>query len=343
MTCAGASGDTKTQMATALQFDPNNAGIHAAIKDMNAQLRASGLESDTFKLKIDNSLWIDTSFKLNDDFMNTVKTNYSAEINSSNFSGQPEVERIRINDSVAKSTENLIKDLIPRSGINAFTQAVLVNAIYLKGKWTHPFKKEKTHPQDFKTGITTVQAEMMHTDGNFKMAETKDYTAVEMSYVGDKFALLAILPSGDVNSLENSLSADLLKSIRESLKGTQIDLAFPKFEIKHKEEMRPLLENLGIKDAFDRDRADFTHMGTINPGAGRLKIDEVIHDARIIVDEEGTEAAAATAATMMGTSMAQPEKKKITFDRPFVYLLWHKETGTVLFLGRVMNPIAGVS
>lgn len=368
MTYAGSSAETKTQMAKALQFGASEPTIHAAIKSMNLKFHESGIDGPGFQLKIANTLWGQEGFKFLDPFLTSLKDNYGAELRFVDFMNNAEGARLNINGWVEKATEQRIKDIIFPGALSKDTRLVLTNAIYLKGKWINAFKKADTHPEQFQItegfdpnkcnadGVCTeigfigpnyISADMMKTTANFRVAETDEYTAVEMPYVGNKFAMLAILPKRPpdvgppgpslrigLDELEKKLSGDYLQRIKGGLKEGDVALSFPKFKIESESDPVKALKALGMEDAFD-SRADFSLM----KGDTKLYLSDVLHKALVLVDEEGTEAAAATAVIVgeLSTSI-KPEVKVIEFNRPFVCLIWDKETGAIFFLGHVTNP-----
>ncbi len=363
MTYAGANADTKTQMAKALNFGTSEPFIHSAIHTLNRTFHESGIDSADFRLSISNALWGQEGHKFLDPFLSTLKDSHDSDLRRVDFKNHTDEARVRINDWAKKATEGQIKEIIPSGILSADTRLVLTNAIYLKGKWKNPFDKTATQPADFqispghdpnrcdKPGVCTeigvisphyVKADMMQTTAKFRYAETDEYSAVEMPYVGDKFAMLAILPKRpkvdtrvphEINplgmvELEQKLSHDYLQRIKGSLKEDEIYLQFPKFTIRTNSNPKNALKEMGMTNAFS-DKGDFSLM----TGARDLFVSNVLHEAFILVDEEGTEAAAATG--VVGAMSAMPG---IRFDRPFICLIWDKESGTVLFMGRMFNP-----
>jgi len=363
MTYAGANADTKTQMAKALNFGTSEPFIHSAIHTLNRTFHKNGIDSADFRLNIANALWGQEGHKFLDLFLSTLKDSYDSDMRRVDFKNHTEEARASINDWARKATEGRIKEIVPSGTLNPSTRLVLTNAIYLKGKWKNPFKKTDTHPVDFQIsqghdpnrcnapGVCTeiailqpryVKADMMSTTAKFLYAETDDYSAVEMPYVGDKFAMLAILPKRPsvdtkvphvvdpmgIDELESKLSNDYLQSIKGKLKEEEIYLQFPKFTIRTSSNANKALKEMGMTNAFS-ETADFSLM----TGASDFFISNVLHDTFVLVDEEGTEAAAATAVVA-----EMSVKPSVRFNRPFLCVIWHKESGTILFMGRVFNP-----
>jgi len=336
MTCAGANGNTKTEMATALRLNASDPSVHEAIGALNEVLKKkSGIEDEGFRLNIKNDLWLEKSYQLKDSFLATTKANYDAKASLLDFKNDAEGSRVTINSSIEKDTEGKIKDLIPEGVLTPVTRLVLTNAIYLKAKWFHSFKHSSTYSQDFNIGTSIIKTDMMHNTETFRVADDANYTAVEMPYLSSEFALVALLPKNDLKVLESTFTGAMFKKLRDIFKSERIELAFPKFKVESTMALNPALESSGMKDAFDEKKADFSMMTEKND----LFISQVLQKAFIQVDEEGTEAAAATAVIMVEKSMASPEQlRRITFDKPFAYAIWHVPTSTVLFMGRLTNP-----
>lgn len=319
MAYAGANGVTKTQMAKVLGLDANDPTIHAGIGALEQNLKASGLGNDGFKLKIVNDLWAKKGTHFFEQFLETLRVNYGARPNEL-------VSVSAVNDHVKKATDGKINDLIPEQDI-AYIDLIQTNAIYLKGKWLSKFDKVNTRLEEFTSPNGVVKVDMMNNVGTFRIALAKEYDAVEMPYIGDKFAMLAILPKGKLEELERTLSTDFLKQVRKDLLAQEIRLAFPKFTIESSSKPLPALGAMGMQSlSFSLISKDMS-----------LTLGQIYHKAFIEVDEEGTTAAAATA-VIMDWESSRPEPVTIKFNRPFVTLIWHKESGAVLFMSRVTNP-----
>jgi serpin B len=239
---------------------------------------------------------------------------------------------------VSDQTEDKIKDLIPQGMIQPWTRLVLTNAIYFNATWWSPFEKKYTRDEVFyllEGGNVTVP--MMTQTQRFKYAEGDLYQAVELPYDRDELSMIIMLPdSGQFESFENSLDATLGDQITSHLADHKVMLAMPKFEFESDFYLASILVTMGMPAAFSSE-ADFSGM-TGNRG---LNIGEVLHKAFVSVDESGTEAAAATAVIIeAGSAPGQSEERPMIMriDRPFIFLIRDIETGTILFIGRVMNP-----
>ena len=237
-----------------------------------------------------------------------------------------------------RQTKNKIKDLIPVGAITSMTRLVLTNAIYFKGTWIMEFDKTKTRQENFTTSQgETVKADMMSLTGDdvkFNYAEDGYVQILELPYKGEEVSMLILLPEeGDMGTLEYSLDNEQLQEWKNMLEETEVEVYLPKFEFDTKYFMKEDLSYMGMPTAFSEE-ADFSGM----TGEKDLFISKVIHQAYVKVDEEGTEAAAATAVIMKNESIAAPMKKVFRADRPFIFIIQKKNTGNILFMGRVSDP-----
>jgi serpin B len=338
MTYAGARTETETQMADALDFFLAQDRLHPAFNALALELAsrgegAQGKDGDGFRLNIVNAIWGQKDYNFLADFLDTLAVNYGAGLRVLDFINAPEDSRVTINDWVADQTEGRIEDLIPPGLINSLTRLVLTNAIYFNAAWLNPFDEDITRDGDFYLlDSSQVTVPMMRQTESFKYAEGDGYLAVELPYDGDELAMVILLPdSGEFEAFESSLSAAPVAAIIESLDYREVDLTMPKFEFDSEFSLSAALSALGMPVAFTTG-ADFSGM----TGNHDLYIADVVHKAFVSVDEAGTEAAAATAVVMELTAM--PEVVEVSVDRPFIFLIRDIETGTVIFVGRVLDP-----
>jgi serpin B len=341
MTYAGARGDTEQQMADTLHFNIPQESLHPTFNSLDLKLSsrgqgAKGKDGEGFRLNIVNAIWGQEGFTFLQNFLDTLAQNYGAGIRLLDFRNAPEESRIAINNWVSDQTEGRIKDLIPPGVIDAMTRLILTNAIYFNAAWQYPFNKEATTDSTFHLlngGEASVP--MMHQTESFGYAEGSDYQAVELPYDGRELSMLTLLPqSGQFVSFEESLDAGKVDEIIKSLDTKRVALTMPKFEFSSDFSLKKTLSDMGMPLAFTGN-ADFSGMD----GKRDLQISDVIHKAFVSVDESGTEAAAATAVIMRLTSAPVPEPiVTMTIDRPFIFLIQDIQTGTVLFIGNVMNP-----
>ena len=340
MTYAGARGQTADEMARTLKFpadwlaQPDR--IHAAFAHLNADLNAEG---KPYELTVANRLWGQTGYGFLPAFLGVLGQHYGAGLQEVDFARRTEAARKTINAWVEKETRDKIKDLIPMGGVQPLTRLVLTNAIYFNGTWTHQFEKKRTRDADFLvTAANKVTVPMMYQTEHFQYADCDTFQMLQMPYKGGELAMVVLLPkqTGGLPALEGQLSAAMLAERLRSLKHENVRLYLPRFKMTWRVLLAGVLKKMGMPLAFNGAKADFTAM---NGGKEPLWIDEVIHKAFVDVNEEGTEAAAATAVVMIGTGMP---RQPVVFraDRPFLFLIRDTRSGAILFMGRVMNPKA---
>jgi serpin B len=341
MTYAGARGDTAQQMASTLNYTLSQEQLHPALNSLDIELSqrgqgAKGKDEKGFRLNIVNAIWGQQGYAFLQEFLDILAENYGAGIRTLDFINAPEPSRITINDWVSDQTEGKIKDLIPPGAIDAMTRLVLTNAIYFNAAWQFPFEKDATADGTFHLlSGSEVTVPMMKQTKSFAYAESNDYQAVELPYDGSELSMVILLPQpGQFTTFERSLDAKKVDGIIDSLGYKKIALTMPKYEFTSDFSLKKTLSDMGMPVAFT-DSADLSGMD----GKHDLFISDVIHKAFVSVDESGTEAAAATAVIIAATSAPMPEQIiNVTIDRPFIFLIRDIQTGTILFVGRVMNP-----
>ncbi len=340
MTWAGARGTTEREMADTLRFTLPQERLHPAFNALDLELArrgqgAQGRDEQGFRLHIVNALWGQQGFRFLPAFLDTLAQNYDAGLRLLDFAGDPEAARGIINGWVSDQTEGRIQDLIPPGVIDALTRLVLTNAIYFNAAWAEPFEKGQTTDLPFHLldgGQVTVP--MMRQTTEYGYAEGEGFQAVELPYDGRELAMVILLPEeGRFEEFENSLDAGQIEAILEGLAYQQVALTMPRFRVESAFALADTLSAMGMPSAFKPDQADFSGMD----GARDLYIGDVLHKAFVSVDEAGTEAAAATAVVMKLTGLpASPVQ--VVVDRPFIFLIRDLQTGTILFVGRVVNP-----
>ena len=334
MTYAGARGDTAQQMADALNFTLPQEQLHPAFNALNLALASQCNEN--FKFNIANSLWGQAGFNFNSEFLDVLALNYGAGMRLLNFQQDPEAARVRINDWVSEQTENKINDLIPEGAINPLTTLVLTNAIYFKASWEHAFLEDLTKDDTFTllNGTQVTVPMMSWSEGEtIRYAEGDGYQAVELPYKDTSMSMLILLPElGRFEEFENMLTAERVNGIVENLGYHGVILKMPKFRFEAPLNLSDTLAEMGMPIAFT-DQADFSG---ITPDRS-LFISKVLHKAFISVDENGTEAAAATAVIMSETAFP-PQPITVSIDHPFIFLIRDTNTGAILFLGRMLDP-----
>ena len=341
MTYAGAKGETAAEMAETLHFLIDQEKLHPSFNALDQYLDSLADQDipedqgDPFQLSIANAIWGQDKFHFEEDFLNTLAKNYGAGLRLLDFIMEPEESRQVINDWISDQTREKIQDLIPQGAINSDTRLVLSNAIYFKATWLEPFVEIFTDAGLF-TGLDgeKIPITMMHgSDFNFLYFQGDGFQAFQMPYVGGEVSMLVILPDeGDYRDFESALTVGTLDQILEGMVYTPIRLTFPKFEFESEISLAQILADMGMPLAFS-DAADFSGM----IGTKDLFISDVFHKAYVNVDEEGTEAAAATAVIMSVTS-APADPLEITVDRSFLFVIREHQTNTILFMGRVVEP-----
>ncbi|MFC1847131.1 serpin family protein, partial [Chloroflexota bacterium] len=340
MTYAGARGETEQQMAQTLNFLLEQEKLHQAFNWLDQQLAqrgkgAEGKDGEGFRLSIANSIWGQEDYRFLADFLDVLAENYGAGLRGLDFINQPEESRQIINRWVEEQTEGRIKDIIPPGSINEITRLVLANAIYFNAAWQHQFDEDNTidmpfHPLD---GDTIYIPTMRQTE-SFNYTEDNGYQAVELPYDGGELSMVILLPDeGNFNKFENSLNDQLVSDIIWDMQEQKVSLAMPKFEFDFDMSLSETLKAMGMPIAFSSN-ADFSGMD----GTHDLYIGDVIHKAFVSVDEYGTEAAAATVVIMVAGAAPADPPLNFNMDRPFIFLIRDINTGSILFVGRVLNP-----
>jgi serpin B len=341
MTYAGARGETAQQMADTLQFVLPQNRLHPAFNALDLELShrgegAEGKDGEGFRLNIVNAIWGQKDYEFLSDFLDLLAENYGAGLRVLDFASAPEESRITINNWVSDQTEGRIKDLIPQGLIDALTRLVLTNAIYFNAAWQYPFQEDMTEDGPFYLldgGEVTVP--MMRQTELFGYAEGDGYQAVELLYDGGELSMIILLPApGQFEAFEDSLDAQQVDELIGELEQGQVTLVMPKFEFESEFSLRETLSAMGMPVAFSVS-ADFSGM----TGNRDLFIADVVHKAFVSVDEAGTEAAAA-AAVVMPAATPPEGAVEVTINRPFIFLIHDIETGSILFVGRVVNPSA---
>jgi len=336
MTYGGARGDTEAQMAKALHFGLAQEELHPAFAALEAGL-ASVQKKGKVKLSIANSLWPQKGYKFLPDYLDLCKKHYGTTITPLDYAKAAEPARKSINMWVEDKTNKKITNLIAPGVLGALTRMVLVNAIYFKGDWASQFKAEATQKQPFHvSGSQTVEASLMHQKREFGYSENNELQVLELPYAGDDLSMIVLLPrkTDGLAGIEAKLTAQNLAAWTGKLHRPKVEVFLPKFKMTSQFSLNDKLAALGMTDAFG-DKADFSGMN----GKRDLYISAVIHKAFVEVNEEGTEAAAATAVVMTLRS-APIERPAPVFraDHPFLFLIRDNASGSILFLGRIVDP-----
>ena len=337
MTCAGARGETARQMEQALHFDQSKTDLHPLFGRLDTALKAAQGNNE---LNIANSLWPQEKYPFRQEFLNLLKKDYGATVTPLNYKQEAEQARVTINQWVDDKTRHKIAEIIGPRVLNESTRMVLVNAIYFKGTWATPFPEYATQPDKFYAKPdTTATVPFMHKGGQFSYSENDQLQLIALPYAGRQLEMIILLPRSrdGIGQLENSLTAASLSAWTSGMRNEQVDVALPKFKMSSGFSLEKTLPALGMKDAFDPERADFSGM---DGHSYWLYIGAVLHKAYIDVNEKGTEAAAATAVvTTLGAARHTVEPpREFRADHPFLFLIRDSTTGSILFMGRVSHP-----
>lgn len=336
MTYPGTQGVTAEQIAQTMHFT-QGADIHPAFASLMHDLTASPEGKDRpYQLAIANALWGQEGYQWLPNYLSLTERYYGAGLREVDFARATEAARQEINAWVEDQTQGKIQNLFPEGVLNNLTRLVLTNAIYFKGNWANQFNARYTHERPFTLANgKTIKAPLMGQKSEFGYAEQEDFLMLQMPYAGDDLAMLVLLPrkADGLAGLEKSLNAENLDVWVKQLRDTKVDVAFPKFKMTSEFQLNDSLQTMGMVDAFDMNRADFSGL---NGGTEDLYIQAVVHKAFVEVNEEGTEAAAATGVAIGARSIEIiPE---FVADHPFVFVIRSVKDGSVLFVGRVANP-----
>jgi serpin B len=342
MTLPGARGQTWDEMAEVLRADEGE-DWHRARNALDRQLlrdRPTFDELAPLELDITNSLWGQADYPFRDDYLDLLARHYGAEMNTVDFVTAYDEAREAINQWTAEATNDRIEELIPDGAIDDLTRLVLVNAIFFHANWIHQFDPDRTSDGTFTTPDgTEVTAAMMRQGIRTDHGEGDGWSAVRLPYAGDASMLVIAPDEGRFDDIADGLDPERLVEVRNSLGDHEVDLTMPRFEFRTQIGLPAVLERMGMVDAFIAPRgesgADFTGIVDVR----ELFVTDVVHGAFVSVDEEGTEAAAATAVIVSVDSM--PQQATLVLDRPFIFLIEDDATGAILFIGQVTDPTPG--
>ncbi|MBN2560982.1 MAG: serpin family protein [Phycisphaerae bacterium] len=333
MTYAGARGQTERQMAQVLHFSLGQDRLHPAFGALLAP-DAAKEDEPGYRLHLANALWGQKGRAFLEEFLSVTRRHYGAGLHEVDFVGAREPARRTINAWVEEQTEDKIKELLKPDDLDSLTRLVLTNAIYFKGDWASQFKKDLTKEAPFRISEEKkVAVPMMHQRGQFRYAADDKLQTLDLPYVGDELSMVVLLPSdvGGLARLEEALTQRNLDRWLGALRECSVDVSLPRFKIKARFDLSKTLSDMGMPDAFG-GKADFSGMD----GTRELFIKKVIHKAYVDVNEEGTEAAAATA-VVMKLRAGGPSPVFIA-DHPFLFLIRDIRSGSLLFIGRVVDP-----
>ena len=335
MTYEGARGKTAREIASVFSFPAGTAGLRRSLAGLRKDLAAAAKGAEFEQA---NSFWAQEDYKFLPAYLKTLRGSYGAEARRADFKNRTEEARGEINDWTETRTKGKIKDLFPEGSLDPLSRLVLVNAVYFKGTWETPFDKDMTSDADFTTGEGKVKVRMMAAPGarQAEYSEDGELQALRLPYKGGGLSMLVLLPGEGKNlaDTEKLLTAERLESIRKNLAKQKVKVFLPKFTFNSGFILNGALAKLGMPAAFSEAAADFSGMD----GTDKLYIQKAFHKAFVEVNEEGTEAAAATGVAMGVKSMAF-DFALFRADRPFLFFIEERKTGLILFMGRMENPL----
>jgi serpin B len=334
MTYGGARGNTATEMATALHFHGEPPRFHAAFGDLVRRLQRDDPKRK-YQLRIANRLWGQKDYGFLPEFIASSGQHYGAGLEEVDFRGATEQARRQINAWVEKQTQDRIKELLKPGIVTDLTRLVLTNAIYFKAAWSEPFNVKNTRPGDFLAGgVKKTSVPMMQQRQSARYLDGGTFSALELPYEEHDLSMIVLLPTkaDGLAACEKTLTATSLRKWLGKLSVHQVDIKLPKFKTTAEFRLDKVLQDMGVRDAFDDRKADFSGLSSRKG----LCITAVVHKAFVDVNEAGTEAAAATAVVIGKRSLPPPAR--FHAQHPFLYLIRDNHTGSVLFMGRVVNP-----
>ncbi len=339
MTYGGARGNTALQMQEAMRFTRGQEGTHKAFAELGSLL--GNIQSKgAVELAVANSIWPQTGYGFLPEYTALLKKFYGVEITPVDYANAPEPSRKRINKWVEVKTREKIKDLIPEGSIDPLTRLVLVNAIYFKGDWEEQFDPDDTvEAPFFVTPEKSIEASLMTRTGDYGYSDMGDLQILELPYAGRDLSMVVILPGPgrSISDLEKKITIENFFLWKQSMSEKEVEVFLPRFRITWGSfSLVEALKSLGMVDAFSDTKADLSGMD----GSPDLYITDVLHKAFIDVNEEGTEAAAATA-VIVGLKSIPAPPEVFRADRPFIFIIQENSTGSILFMGRVSDPSKG--
>ncbi len=349
MAYAGARGETEAQMSRALHYVLPQEQLHPAFNLLDQTLTDPGDGDDDFQLSVANSLWGQEQYPFLPDFLDLLARNYGAGIHLVDFTSDDSRETARqaINAWVSQQTNARIKNLLAKGTLTDGTRLVLVNAIYAKGEWVNSFNDTSPNP------FTLLDEQQVDVPTMSRRSNTYYFIgdgcqAVVLSYrpyyQHGRAEMIIVMPDpGTFAAFEQDFIQDALDRILNGLDYGDVELYLPKFEFGYSLELRDSLVGMGMPEAFAPFDADFSGMYDRSNAPGNLAISNVVHQAFVLVDEDGTEAAAATGIVMtqiveLVISPTEPPPLEIHIDHPFIFLIRDPATGSILFMGRVLDP-----
>lgn len=354
MVYAGAEGDTEQQMKEAMHFSLSETELYETISDLRNTLASRSEIPENmyryehyteppqlFHLNIANRLWLQDDYNIQQNYLDLLENYFNVGLGMVDFSGNMDHAIETINKWVSDQTQEKIPELIPRGALDQLTRFVITNAIYFKANWADQFNEYNTHPETFYLiNGEEIEIAMMEQERSYRYTRREDYQAIAIPYEGSDVVMMVLMPDeGKFHQVENSLEAEDYAQLYNQTRGQLVELLLPRWKYRTSSVLSNVFQELGMVDAFSPSRANFSDITNEED----IFIGCVIHEAYIKVNEEGTEAAAATAIGMAGAAgPGQDPPQPIVFkvDHPFIYYIFDIDTQSILFMGRVMNPEA---
>lgn len=328
----GAKGETKREFEEVLFFDTDREQNFASIVTMQQSLVQKN--TGKTKLNIANALWVQRDLDIKPEFYKTLRKYDATSLSQADFASSPQVARIMINNWTARKTENQIKDLLKSDDVSPTTTSVVVNAVHFNGKWRTPFDEKSTISAPFyASNGSQVNAKFMvgNQSDYYSYYEDNMVQVVEIPYKGNKMSMLVVLPKNNIADVEKRLMYDVYQTWTSRLRSAKVHITMPKFEMEYEMSANDALQSMGMVNAFT-NRANFSDM------ASGIKLQKVIHKAKIKVNEEGTEAAASTAVISAYKGIDNDPVIEFNANSPFIYFIKDNENQAIVFMGRMMNP-----
>ena len=332
----GARSNTAREMAAALDFPTDEARAAAAARAETAAWSDARGKAD---LIVANRVWSDKAFPVKDDFTATATASFGAGLEALDFANAPDVARRSINAWVAEKTADKITDVLAEGSVDKSTRLVVTNAIYFKARWSSPFTKSATKDERFTAAARSADVPTMHATGLYGFAHVGAAKVLGMRYDGTQLGMLVVLPDevAGLTKLEESLAAETFEAWTKALASQRVAISLPRFAFKWGGSLDTQLKELGMREAFS-PKADFSGISDAATGSQRLQISRVVQKTWVSVDENGTEAAAASGIAMSVTSALMGPIADFKADHPFLFFVYDVKRGRILFSGRVADP-----
>jgi serpin B len=346
----GAEDSTREQISDVFYFPLNKTALEVRSREMTGTINS---ETEDYELETANALWISEDYPIREHFISNSENYYSGNVTELDFANRPEDSRNTINDRVEEKTNDRIKDLIPAGIIKETTRLVITNAIYFNGKWLEEFDKGNTREKPFyPSADEEISVDMMYKFFRYNYGENSNAKILELPYRGKNMSMFIVLPDdNDIENFENSFSISDYEELKSDMDNEyNVKTSIPKFKFETRTELSGTLKEMGMEDAFDQEYANFSGIydgdKITKPYEKKLHISSVIHQAFVDAQEEGTEAAAATAVVMPAPGSAAPGSdpepiREFKADHPFLFFIEDTRTNCILFMGKIEAPEYG--